>query len=253
MRWLSSSKVRLALIVNGLYFISVFTPTTQHSRPRFFAHTHEAQVSPLATLAPPVLRPDYAPYPPPSPRSNAVVDESNGLLNVSLDRDLTLVKRPDRELLLSLNFSARTKPRALPEYIFLTFHLYTDQTSCPYDCPVNVIADDKSLTPVITRPDNTTPASDTPRQRPPFDGEPHVETKYLHWVSARISLQEFMEIINAKRVLVGLGPDWVELNSDQMSALREMFVRLPLSPSGDSDSNSDTTHVPRKRLVKRRS
>ena len=37
MSWLSSPKVRLALIVNGLYFISLFTPTTPYTRPRLFA------------------------------------------------------------------------------------------------------------------------------------------------------------------------------------------------------------------------
>lgn len=34
MGFLSNPKVRLALIVNGLYFISVFTPTPRHARPR---------------------------------------------------------------------------------------------------------------------------------------------------------------------------------------------------------------------------
>ena len=32
MHWLSSPKVRLALIVNGLYFISLFTPTERYAR-----------------------------------------------------------------------------------------------------------------------------------------------------------------------------------------------------------------------------
>src|SRR5215210_4299823 len=98
MNWLSSPKVRLGLIVNGLYFISLFTPATPHNRPRLFAHTREPVVvvsdSMVAAPAPPA----YVPFAPPAPRSRAAAYESGRLLHVSLDNDLRLVSRPGRAL-----------------------------------------------------------------------------------------------------------------------------------------------------------
>src|ERR1044072_4211322 len=68
MCWLSNPKVRLALIVNGLYFISLLPPATPHPRPRFFARGGErpdARVAPKtppshAPLAPPMSAPSKA-------------------------------------------------------------------------------------------------------------------------------------------------------------------------------------------------
>jgi hypothetical protein len=90
MYWISNPKVRLGLIVNGLYFISLFTPTPQHGRPHLFAHTSERHGDYAVTVQPDVT------LQPPSASSPASAYESGGLLHVSLTRDMTLVKRPDR-------------------------------------------------------------------------------------------------------------------------------------------------------------
>ena len=45
-------------------------------------------------------------------------------------------------------------------------------------------------------------------------------------------------MISAKRVVVRLGPDRVELTADQIEALRDMHRCLPQPPApGDSDPN----------------
>ncbi|MFL6331731.1 MAG: hypothetical protein ACJ754_00140 [Pyrinomonadaceae bacterium] len=226
--------MRLGLIVNGLYFISLFTPTMPHTRPRLFAHTREPisnrETDPPPTAAPPA----DVPFAPPAPRSRAKSYESGSLLHVSLDNDLKLITRPGHALLLSVNFSAPTRPPRVPEFVYFTFHLYTNETGCPHDCPLTIVADDLMLSPAYTRSEAT---PRTPSLSPSLPGEQPAETMFLDWVSARISYQQFNDIISAKRVLVRLGPDWVELSIEQIEALRDMQRKLPqLPPPDDSDT-----------------
>ncbi len=230
MSWLSSPKVRLALIVNGLYFISIFTPTMPHTRPRFFERaraTREARAMPVA-------RPGYVPLPPPAAPSRASAFQSGNLLHVSLNDDLMLLKRPGRKLLLSPSFSARTSPPADPQSVLLNFILYTtaDGESCPDNCPLTIKADEEVVWPERSALDPGEHSYSWKRESVPHSSEKLedgrvVETMAAESFSAEIPYDKFLDIISARRVVVRLGPDRVELNADQIEALRDMQRRLP--------------------------
>jgi hypothetical protein len=229
MCWLSSSKVRLGLIVNGLYFISLFTPSPEHGRRHLFAH-----MSPQSSeRAAPVALPDHFPLPPPAAPSYASAYENDGLLHVSLTKNLMLVRRPDRVLQLALFFHARTNPPREPDSVDFSFSLYTDEEhTYPNDCPFTIIADDMTLSPAYVRsgavPHSSSLSSST--QRDPAtqsEVEQMIDSKFLDMVSMSISYEQFVEITSAKRVIIRLGPDWVELSPDQLEAMRDMHRRLP--------------------------
>lgn len=231
MSWLSSPKVRLALIVNGLYFISIFTPTMPHMRPRFFAHARES-------------RGGDRPLAPPNAADRASASESGGLLRVSLNNDLMLVKRPERRLVLSAWFSAPTSPPAEPKSVHLNFILFTtsDEASCPGDCPLTIKADEEVLWPKRSAVDREDHSYGWKRESVPHSSDrladgSVVETMAAESFSAEVPYDTFLDIISAKRVVVRLGPDWVELTNDQIEALRDMHRRL--SPPPLDDSNSD--------------
>ena len=240
MRWLYSPKVRLGLIVNGLYFISLFTPTAPHRRPRLYARTHEARAERAAHVVPP----GYAPLPPPSGPSRATAVESGRLLHVSLSNDLTLVKKPGRTLLFSPSFDAVTRP---PEEVELgpvsfRFILFSDQQICPADdCQFTVTADGVSVWPERRR-DNTLYFSpgwareSVPHSSKKLDDGRVVETTAAESLTMKIPYDLFFEIISARQVTIGLGPDRVELTAEQIEALRDMHRLLPQPPPpGETD------------------
>jgi hypothetical protein len=234
MKWLSSPKVRLALIVNGLYFISLFTPTPRHGRPHLFAHARVARTERAA----PYSQPTHVPLAPPNAVSRATAYESGGMLHVSLSKDLRLVQRPGRQVLLSPSFSARTYPPEEPSFVLLNFIIYADKESCAGDCPLTITADGGTVWTSYSHGDSPgwqrerVPHSSTKLE----DGRV-VETVAAEALSTKMSYEEFIDMISAKRVIVRLGPDWAELTHDQIEALRDMHRRLPQSPApGDSDS-----------------
>jgi len=235
MSWLSSPKVRLALIVNGLYFISIFTPTTPHTRPRFFAH---ARATREARPAPPLQR---GSVPPASSYklSRASASESGGLLHVSLYQDLTLVERPGRTLLLSPSFNARQNPAEEPDFVLLNFIRYSGDETCPDDCPLTITADNATVRTSYSH--GSSPGWQ--RERVPHSAEKLedgrvVETMGAESLSTWMSYEGFIDMISAERVIIRLGPDRVELNHDQREALRDMYRRLTQPPRPDeSDSN----------------
>lgn len=235
MSWLSSPKVRLALIVNGLYFISLFTPAVRHgTRPRLFAHARQSRAERAAL---PPAQPVYVPLAPPKADSRALAQESGDMLHVSLNKDLTLVKRPGRTLLFSPSFSARLLPPWEPDFVLFNFIIYSEKETCPGDCPLTITADGGTVWTSYSHGDSP----GWQRERVPQsslkleDGQV-VETVGAESLSTRMSFQSFVDMISAKRVIIRLGPDWIELNADQIEALRDMYRRLPQpSPPDDSD------------------
>lgn len=239
MFWLSSPRVRLALIVNGLYFISIFTPTMPHTRPRLFAHARESRGGGRAV---PAARPDYVPLTPPNAASRASAFESGGQLHVSLNNDLMLVKRPERRLVLSPWFSAPTLPPTEPKSVHLNFMLFTtsDEAPCPGNCPLTIKADEEVLWPKPSAIDLGGHSYSWKRESVPHSSDKLqdgsvVETMAAESFSAEVPYDTFLDIISARRVVVRLGPDWVELTTDQIEALRDMHRRLP-PPLDDSNS-----------------
>src|SRR5215207_5934858 len=212
MSWFSSPKVRLALIVNGLYFMSLFTtPWSHHKRPGFFERARATRDA-RSVRAVPVAQPDYVPLPPPSAPSRAAAYESGGGLHVSLTKDLTLVRRAGRTLLLSPSFSVRTFPRAEenleePDSVLLNFIIYADGETCPADCPLTIAADDKVVWPDYTHAGTPAYSPGWQRVRVPYssaksaDGQV-VETMAAESLSIRISYEQFLDTISARRIII---------------------------------------------------
>jgi hypothetical protein len=239
MHWLSNPKVKLALLVNGLYFLSFYTPSSPHNaRPHFFAQAREE----VSRRRAPVGLPDYVPLPPPSAPGRAAAYESGGMLHVSLSKDLTLVKRPGRTLLLSPSFSAPAYPPGEPEFVRFNFILYSDEETCPADCPLTITADGETLWTIAKAEDPRFNTYGWRRERVPHsssklqDGRV-VETLAAESFDAVLFYETFIDMLSAKRVIIGLGPDRVELTADQIEALREMHRRLP-QPSAPKASGS---------------
>jgi hypothetical protein len=228
MKWLSSPKVRLALIVNGIYFISLFaaSPPPRYGRPDFFAQARARRAA-----APP----QQVRLPPPTAPSRAAAFESGGVLSVRLKEDLTLVDRPGRTVLLSPSYGAVTYENESPSSVLLNFIIYSDKEACPGDCPLTIAADGKVVWPDYRRADTPGYSRGWQRERVPYsstesaDGRV-VETMAAESLSMSISYGQFLDTISATRVIIKLGPDRVELTAEQIEALRDMHRRLPQPP-----------------------
>lgn len=225
----------MALIVNGLYFISLVTPTTPHTRPRLFAHAREPWNK---SAAPPAPQPEHVPLAPPITAYRAAADESGGLLHVSLTKDVTLVQRPGRKVLFSPSFSAPTRPAAEPDSVLLNFIIYAGEQTCPNECPLTITADGVTVWTSYSHGDSPgwQQRGHVPHSSAKSDDGSVVETLAAESLSTRMTYEAFIDMISAKRVIIRLGPDWVELTADQIEALRDMHRRLPQPPPAASDS-----------------
>ncbi|HWS87449.1 MAG TPA: hypothetical protein VN282_10815 [Pyrinomonadaceae bacterium] len=217
MRCLSSPKVRLALIVNGLYFISLLTPPTPHTRPRLFARASSRTPPIHAPLAPP----DTAP-------AKAAVNYVNNFdqLDVYLTNDLTLVRKPGHTLLFSPTFTTKASVREQPRSVLLRFVSFSEKQFYTERTPLLISANGaykwNDTAQIVYGP----PRTNTGRHSVTTDaGGSVVET-----VGVEIPYDTFLEIISARRVIVELGEDTAELNSEQIEALRDMHRRLPQQP-----------------------
>jgi hypothetical protein len=233
MRWLSNPKVKLALFVNGLYFLSFYAPPSPYDARPYLLKKPRASLAERPSHAPPAGVPEYVPLPPPSAPSRAAAYESGGMLHVSLSKDLTLVKRPGRTLLLSPFFSVRTYPPEEPGFVRLNFIIYTGkETSCPGGCPLTITADGETLWALAESPAPPSNTSGWSRKRfPPSSGTLGdgrvLETMAAESLAAEMPYNLFLDMLSAKSVIIKLGPDRVELTADQIEALRDMHRRIP--------------------------
>ena len=239
MRWLASPKVRLALIVNGLYFISLVTPTTPHTRPRLFTRAGERAAARASSKTPPT----YAPLAPPATAtSEAAVNYVWGhdQLDVYLTNDLTLVRKPGHVLLFSPTFTTKMSAPVQPDSILLRFVSFSDRQFYSERTPLLISANGaykwNDTAEIVYGP----PRTNTGRHSATTDaGGSVVET-----VGVEIPYETFLEIISARRVIVELGEDTAELNSEQIEALRDMHRRLPQPPDDTPHSNGNTYNIP---------
>ncbi|MET0645851.1 MAG: hypothetical protein ABW208_04470 [Pyrinomonadaceae bacterium] len=217
MKWLSSPKVRLALIVNGLYFISLFTPPPPYARPRLFAHTNGRRAERpaakrLAAKAPPA----YAPLPRPSGPTQAATHywKERDQLDVYLTNDLTLIRQLGHTLMLSPTFTAKALAPEPPRSVLMHFVSYSQQQVFDHDTPFVITADGAELW--------RSGATASPLHSAAYDDDQVVET-----FGQEIPYDLFLSIISARHVVVELGDDRVELTADHIEALRDMRRRLP--------------------------
>lgn len=218
MHWLSSPKVRLALIVNGLYFISLFTPAWPHRRPRLFTHALEEQfVRPTSKE-----RPVYTPLAPDpgSSKAAAIQVKEYDQLDVYLTNDLTLVKRPGYRLLLSPTFMTKASQPEPPDTVLLRFVSFSDGQILTDATPLMITVDGVNMLDEHAR---RWSSGDT-AHRTVAEG---AGGQVIQGLGVDISYEAFIEIISARQVLIQLGTERIELTADQIEALRDMHRLLP--------------------------
>ena len=201
----------MALIVNGLYFISLFTPAPPHTRPRLFSRAYDNRAASkrapaVATLAPPS---------PPS-RATTYVAKQFDQLDVYLTNDLTLVSGPGHRLMLSPTFTTRASKPEPPDSVLLRFISYSDERTLSKTTPLVISADGEEM---IDERSHLWYGGDSDARA---DGGPVIEG-----VGVELPYEIFVEMSYAKEVIVQLGPDRVRLTAVQLDALRDMHRRLP--------------------------
>jgi hypothetical protein len=227
MHWFSSPKVRLAIIVNGLYFISLFTPTTQHSRPRLFSREYR-EYGNLEVREVSKRQPVYASLPPPSGPSKAAtwVNKDFNQLDVYLTNDLTLVNRSGYRLLLSPAFTTRANNPEAPDTVLLRFVSYSNTWTYSDTNWLTITADGRYM----WREDLSSRYSKNPVPQSDTEGE---GGGIVRTAGINLPYELFIETISARQVIIQFGPDRVELTAEQIEALRDMHRRLPQPPPPD--------------------
>lgn len=217
MHWLSNPKVRLALIVNGIYFISLVTPTPPRAPSRLFARPFENG----GALPAPRRTPVFVNLPPPSGPSKAATWVSKGFdqLDVYLANDLTLVQRPDYRLVLSPAFTTKASNPETPDTVLLRFLSYTHGMVPANTSSVTITADGKYVWDEgLARRYNA--------DSPPGSATGGEAGEVLVTRSINVPYAVFAEIISARKVVIQYGLDRVELTAEQFEALRDMHRRL---------------------------
>ncbi|HEX7316050.1 MAG TPA: hypothetical protein VF297_19235 [Pyrinomonadaceae bacterium] len=225
MHWLSNPKVRLALIVNGLYFISLLTPTTPQAPPRLFARAFENKDVSVTTPKSTVVFPRL-PSPTGPSRAATWVNKSFDQLDVYLKDDLTLVKRPGYRLEFSPTFTTQASSPEAPPTVLLRFVSYSHKTTPPGEVLVRITADGRTLWSTYSRYGGSA-ASPSDAEADAGDGGEVVDS-----AAVNLPYEIFFATINARRATVQFDADVVELTPAQIEALRDMHRCLPQSPDG---------------------
>lgn len=222
--WLSSSKVRLGLLVNGLYLLSLFLPSHSQVGGRPYVHTYDRptfETSGGMTGGAARMPPVVVNLPPPTgpTKATSYSDKGSGSATVFLEEDLTLLNTRDHRLLLSPSFTVR--PYSSPDSVLLHFISYSREHSLSTDNGLSIIADGRQVWPAHG-PDGD-PAWDGWRSElvPPFvtetEGGGVVES-----VGKTIPYEVFAKVVGAKTVVISLGPHVLKLKAGQLEALRDM-------------------------------
>lgn len=226
MEWLFKPKVQLGILINFTFVMFTLVSSSAGERIPLGRWRMPAAAAESRTIP-------YAPLPPPAAPSKVTVIEYRGGANVFLTDDLTLVRKPGRTLVFAPSFSVSTRPLELPRTVTLRFTVFfSGKEACPGACMLLINADGSHLWESAasgtfstgwTR--ETVPASTTSLG----DGQVAV-TLAAETFTTQISYETFLDIISAKRVILSLGPDKVELTHDQIESLREMHRRIGPPP-----------------------
>jgi hypothetical protein len=217
--WLSSSKVRMGLLVNGLYLLSLFMPSHSQVGGRPYVHTYERPLYEAAER--PARRPPAVVNLPPATgptKATSHRDERSGSLSVYLEKDLTLLEKEGNQLLLSPTFTVR--PYSSPDSVLLHFVSYSGEYSLSTDNGLSITADGRRLWPAYA-PDGD-PTRDGWRDGlvPPSVTE--TEHGVVESVGRTIPYEVFVKAIDSKKVVISLGPHVSKLKAGQLEALRDM-------------------------------
>ncbi|HEX8557611.1 MAG TPA: hypothetical protein VF668_05890, partial [Pyrinomonadaceae bacterium] len=216
MRWLSSPKVRLGLLVNGLYFLSLFAASPQSDTRALGRYVRALR---------PGRGPAFAPLPPAAGPSKATTYRGVGTnqVEVYLTKDLTLVNKPGHSLLLSPIYTADADGGMPPDTVMLRFVSFSRAQFYDDDSPLHIIADGEYVWPETSPAGLLKSGSDPSRHSATPGGDGQV----VETIGETLPYDLFVEIAGARRVILRLGPDTVELNAEQMEALRDLHRKLP--------------------------
>lgn len=225
MHWLSNPKVRLALIVNGLYFISLLTPTTPQAPSRLLARTFEYSAPRETEAKSRVIFPRLPASKGPS-QAATWVNKSQNQLDVYLANDLTLVQRPGYRLQLSPAFTTKASSPEAPPTVLLRFVSYSDEPTNLRSDRLLIEADGVTMwdDPAGLRyGGNAVRRSDTDEDKGGDGGV--VETRGVN-----LPYGVFFGLLNSRKVSIQFGADVFDLTAAQLEALRDMHRCLPQSP-----------------------
>lgn len=222
--WLSSSKMRLGLLVNGLYLLSLFLPSHSQVGGRSYVHTYERPTfetsgrpagAVLARMPPVVVN-----LPPPTGpmQATSYSDKRAGSDIFYLDKDLTLLEKRGNRLLLSPSFTVRSD--GSPEPVLLQFISYSEEHVLSTDNMFSITADGRQVWPSYGPDGDPTWNGRRDELVPPFVTE--AEDGVIENVSKTIPYEVFAKAIGAKSVALSIGPHVLKLKAEQLEALRDM-------------------------------
>lgn len=220
MEWIFKPKVQLGLFINFIFVM--FTLVSSSAAGGNVYERRSTFVPP-----PPADQPlPYIPLPPPTGPSKAAsyLDKTTGELNVYLENDMSLVRRPGFLLLLSPIFTVQAGADA-PRSVLLRFVSYSGAQYFTYDDSLTLTADGVRVWPAAPEADGH------PLSRWSEDKVPHSVTfgsggRIAETVGKEIPYEVFLRVISAKSVTLKLGPEQVELTAEQLGALRDMHRGL---------------------------
>ena len=231
MRWLSSSKVRLGLVINVLYLLSLAVPSP-HSNALPHSRSSARPPARLRSVNPP----DYAPLTSQTQPLQAETHywKHSGQLDVYLTRELTLVRERGHTLLLSPSFNTQALSPERPRTVHMFFTAFSHEQYYDRDTRFVITADGEELWRYGRRAaGDETPPNGKALHSAALDERGQV----FETLSHEIPYDLFVRIVGARRVTLELGPERVELTSEQMAALLDMHSRLlqqtrPTNPHG---------------------
>ncbi len=217
--WLSSSKVRLGLLVNGLYLFSLFLPSPAQVGGRSYVRTYGRPTF-EAARTPAKMPPVVVNLPKPTGPTQATLhrDKGSGSVTVYLGKELTLLERPGSRLLLSPTFTVQ--PDGSPDSVLLHFLSYSREHVLATDNMLSIIADGRQVWPPYSADDGMVWKDWREDLVPPFVTE--TEDVVIENVGKTIPYHVFAKAIGAKTVVLSLGPHLLKLKAEQLEALRDM-------------------------------
>jgi hypothetical protein len=225
MEWLFKPKVQLGLFVNFIFVMFTLVSSGASG-----GNAYERRFT-YVPPPPPANQPlPYIPLPPPAGPSKATsyLDESTGELNVYLENDMSLIRRPGFLLLLSPICTVQRGADA-PRSVLLRFISYSETQDFTYDHSLTITADGVQAWPA------TSADGGNEFRRGSEDAVPHSVTfgsggRIAETVGKEIPYEVFARLVSAKRVTFELGPEQIRLTAGQLEALRDMHRRLAQPP-----------------------
>jgi hypothetical protein len=218
---LSNPKVRLGLLVNGLYLLSLtlLPLLSGRGQPTVYA---DRRSDDSATSGRPTV---YVSLPPPAGTLKATSHQDKGGINVYLEQDLTLSGARGSRLLLSPIFTLR-EDEETPNSVLLRFVSFSDEQLLSNGDKLVISADGKQVWPTYWEDGTLVWESWTEDTIPPF-ATPDEQGGVVENIGKAIPYEVFADVIRAKRVVFNLGPHLVELNAGQLEALRDLHRLIP--------------------------